>query len=165
MSFIFLYNEYSKNIHFPDGYPDIKSVLQTVRIQDFRYRHFMKGLTINMDTIGERIIFLREEREISQKALAIEIGITATTLSRYENGIYEPKAEIIRRLAVALDTTSDFLIGLCTDFHKPDELSPHTNLSAEEYRLIKNYRDLNESNRARIEERVLTLHELEGFRP
>lgn len=105
-----------------------KRVLQTlpasVQIQGFRYHHFMKGLIMYMDTIGERIIFLREEREISQKALAIEIGITATTLSRYENGIYEPKAEIIRRLAVALNTTSDFLIGLCTDFRKPDEVSP-----------------------------------------
>lgn len=91
-----------------------KRVLQTlpasVQIQGFRYHHFMKGLIMYMDTIGERIIFLREEREISQKALAIEIGITATTLSRYENGIYEPKAEIIRRLAVALNTTSDWLM-------------------------------------------------------
>lgn len=113
-----------------------------------------------MDTIGERIIFLREEREISQKALAIEIGITATTLSRYENDIYEPKAEIIRRLAVALDTTSDFLIGLCADFHKPDELSPYTNLSAKEHRLIKNYRELSECSRARVDERVTTLLEL-----
>lgn len=114
-----------------------------------------------MNSIGERIIFLREEREISQKALAIEIGITATTLSRYENDIYEPKAEIIRRLAVALDTTSDFLIGLCTDFHKPDESSPYTNLSATEHRLIKNYRILSECNRARIDERVITLLELD----
>ncbi len=142
-----------------------KRVLQTlpasVQIQGFRYHHFMKGLIMYMDTIGERIIFLREEREISQKALAIEIGITATTLSRYENGIYEPKAEIIRRLAVALDTTSDFLIGLCTDFRKPDEASPYTNLSAEEHRLIKYYRELSECHRARVDERVITLHELE----
>ena len=138
-----------------------KRVLQTlpasVQIQGFRYHHFMKGLIMYMDTIGERIIFLREEREISQKALAIEIGITATTLSRYENGIYEPKAEIIRRLAVALNTTSDF--------RKPDEVSPYTNLSAEEHRLIKFYRELSECHRARVDERVITLHELEENDP
>lgn len=114
-----------------------------------------------MNTIGERIIFLREERDISQKALAIELGITAATLSRYENNIYEPKAEILSRLAMALDTTSDFLIGLCTDFRKPDEQSPYTSLTAEEHKLIKYYRELNESHRIRVDERIITLYELE----
>ena len=64
-----------------------------------------------MNSIGERIVFLREERDMSQKHLAYTIGIAPTTLSRYENNLYEPKAEILNRLAKALDTTSDFLIG------------------------------------------------------
>ena len=65
----------------------------------------------------------------------------------------------------SLNTTSDFLIGLCTDFRKPDEVSPYTNLSAEEHRLIKFYRELSECHRARVDERVITLHELEENNP
>ena len=52
-----------------------------------------------MNSIGERIVFLREERDMSQKHLAYTIGIAPTTLSRYENNLYEPKAEILNRLA------------------------------------------------------------------
>ena len=72
-----------------------------------------------MNSIGERIVFLREERDMSQKHLAYTIGIAPTTLSRYENNLYEPKAEILNRLAKALDTTSDFLIGLTDIYEKP----------------------------------------------
>lgn len=114
-----------------------------------------------METIGERIIFLREERDISQKALALTIDITATTLSRYENNIYEPKAEIISRLVKALDTTADFLLGLQTDYRprSADALQP--GLTPQEHRMLRHYRELNVTNRARIDERILTLLSLE----
>ena len=113
-----------------------------------------------MNTIGERIVFLREELEISQKALAVSIQTTAATLSRYENNLYEPKGEKLVRLALALHTTSDFLLGLTSDYHQPtpskEELPA---LTAEEYRLIKLYRTLTPDNQIRVQERVLTLSE------
>lgn len=115
-----------------------------------------------MNTIGERIIFLREELEISQKALAVSIQTTAATLSRYENNLYEPKGETLVRLASALHTTSDFLLGLTADYHRPDpsgEAIPA--LTAEEYRLLKLYRTLSPDNQIRIQERILTLSEHE----
>ena len=54
-----------------------------------------------MNTIGERIVFLREESDMSQKELAYAIDIAPTSRSRYENNLYEPKAEILRLFAGA----------------------------------------------------------------
>ena len=64
-----------------------------------------------MKTIGERIVFLREKCDITQKALAKSINITEASLSRYENNLREPKAEVIAKLAVHLNATTDFLLG------------------------------------------------------
>jgi len=64
-----------------------------------------------MKTIGERISFLREQSNITQKTLAKDIGITEASLSRYENNLREPKGEVITKLATRLHTTTDFLLG------------------------------------------------------
>ena len=114
-----------------------------------------------METIGERIIFLREEREISQKALALTIDITATTLSRYENNIYAPKAEIICRLTKALNTNADFLLGLEVDYSPKSANSSQPGLTPQEHRMLRYYRELSAANKTRIDERILTLRSLE----
>ena len=64
-----------------------------------------------MKTIGEKLLILREERNLKQKELAELAGITEATLSRYENGKREPKGEIISRLAKILNVTTDYLLN------------------------------------------------------
>lgn len=110
-----------------------------------------------MKTLGERIVFLRDEYNISQKELAITVQITAATLSRYENNLSEPNAAILCRLANALHTTTDFLLGLC-DIYEPYVLKhkPHQ-LTAREYSLLKSFRRLSAENQIRVEERIETL--------
>ncbi len=116
-----------------------------------------------MNTIGERIVFLREEKGISQKDLANSILIPPTSLSRYENNIYEPKAEILHRLAEALDTSSDFLVGLTDHFQKPNYTSTTpVGLTGDEQRLISAYRKLNSENQIRISERIVTLLDIQS---
>ena len=110
-----------------------------------------------MKTLGERIVFLREEHNISQKELAITVQITAATLSRYENNLSEPNAAILCRLATALKTSTDFLLGLC------DACTPYTSaqkshqITAREYHLLKTFRALSPDDQIRIEERAETL--------
>lgn len=113
-----------------------------------------------MKTIGERIVFLREELEMSQKELAARIGIPPTSLSRYENNQYEPKAEILKRLALALQTSSDFLLGMTDDFKRFSESEP-VGLTAEEQRLITQYRKLSDENKIRLHERTLSLLDMQ----
>ena len=118
-----------------------------------------------MNSIGERIVFLREERDMSQKNLAYTIGIAPTSLSRYENNLYEPKAEILNRLASALDTTSDFLIGLTDIYEKPADAPKRiAGLTADEQHLLSRYRKLNDLNQERVKERVETLLDLQENR-
>ena len=113
-----------------------------------------------MTTIGERIVFLRDEREISQKELAAKLNITAATLSRYENNIYEPKVEILKDMCTILETTTDFLLGFTQSIEIPDT-SNRPLVTPFEYRMIKYYRKLNPTNQARIIERMETLYELQ----
>ena len=118
-----------------------------------------------MNSIGERIVFLREERDMSQKNLAYTIGIAPTSLSRYENNLYEPKAEILNRLASALDTTSDFLIGLTDIYEKPADAPKRiAGLTADEQHLLSCYRKLNDLNQERVKERAETLLDLQENR-
>jgi len=87
-----------------------------------------------METIGQRIKHLREKKELTQKQLADLVGITEASLSRYENDLREPKAEIVSRIAKALNTTTDFLLGL----HISEEYKKKYNISKQE---IKQYKD------------------------
>lgn len=64
-----------------------------------------------MASIGDRILNLRKELNLNQKELAEKVGITEASLSRYENNLREPKAEIIIRLSNALNCSTDYLLG------------------------------------------------------
>ena len=97
-----------------------------------------------MASIGDRIVNLRKELNLSQKELAEKVGITEASLSRYENDLREPKAEIITRLSNALNCSTDYLLGK-TDF-KGETTLPNDKL----YKDSIEYRNFKE-----IENRVL----------
>ena len=63
-----------------------------------------------MQSIGDRILSLRKELNLNQKELAKKVGITEASLSRYENNLREPKAEIIARISKALGCSTDYLL-------------------------------------------------------
>ena len=52
---------------------------------------------------------------IQQKELAERIGITEAAMSRYIAGTREPKPDVIANMAIALHTTSDYLLGIEND--------------------------------------------------
>lgn len=68
-----------------------------------------------METIAQRISRARRHLNINQKELAQKANITEASLSRYENGIREPKSAVITRLAEALEVSTDYLLGLSED--------------------------------------------------
>jgi transcriptional regulator with XRE-family HTH domain len=113
-----------------------------------------------MTSIGERIVFLREERNMSQKELAQKLNITAATLSRYENNIYEPKVVFLHEMCKVLNTTADFLLGLTDVYQRPSD-PEQIRLTTQERRLLNYYRLLTTNNKIRITERAQTLLELQ----
>ncbi len=68
-----------------------------------------------METIAQRISRARRHLNINQKELAQKANITEASLSRYENGIREPKSAVLTRLAEALEVSTDYLLGLSED--------------------------------------------------
>lgn len=107
-----------------------------------------------MKTIGERIIFLRENMDITQTALAKLIGISKMTLYKYEKDVCSPRAEIILNLAKALNTTADFLVGRTNDYMIKTENEGTESQKSKEIGLIKKLRQLSPENQIRIEERI-----------
>ncbi|WP_127849457.1 helix-turn-helix domain-containing protein [Lacticaseibacillus hulanensis] len=66
--------------------------------------------------IGETIKQLRKERHISADALAEKIGVSRSTMFRYEKGdIEKVPIEIVAKIAEALDVEPAVLMGLKAD--------------------------------------------------
>ena len=55
-------------------------------------------------TLGPRIRALRQERGLSVRQLAAEVGVSAATISQVERDINDPSLNTLRRIARALDT-------------------------------------------------------------
>lgn len=64
------------------------------------------------DTPGQRIVYLRKQRKITQKTLADAVGITSSTLSKYETGNCPFRTDLLIRFAMELCTTTDFILCL-----------------------------------------------------
>lgn len=70
------------------------------------------------EVFAARLKWLRQRKNISLAALAKEIGITAQSLSLYENAERVPNIEVLYKLAKDFNVSSDYLIGL-TDCKDP----------------------------------------------
>ena len=62
-------------------------------------------------TFKERLIDKRKERDISQSELARKAGLQPSAIAHFEAGRRKPSFANIRALAVALNTTADYLLG------------------------------------------------------
>lgn len=61
--------------------------------------------------IASRIKELRQEKNVSQAALAKEIGVSQKAIDYWERGVNEPKASYIVSLADYFNVTADYLLG------------------------------------------------------
>jgi transcriptional regulator with XRE-family HTH domain len=63
-----------------------------------------------MKTVGERIKNLRVQAGMTQANLAAKVGLTYVQIGRYEKRGAVPSADVLAKLASALNTTTDFLM-------------------------------------------------------
>jgi len=61
-------------------------------------------------SLPSRLIALRKERGLSQQAMAEAIGIHANSWKKYETGLAQPSLEVLRKIALALHVSTDFLL-------------------------------------------------------
>ena len=61
-------------------------------------------------TFPSRLISLRKERGLSQQAMAEAIGIHANSWKKYESGQAQPSLDVLKKIAMALHVSTDFLL-------------------------------------------------------
>lgn len=66
-------------------------------------------------TFPERLRAAREMRGLSQGGLATRSGLQASAISHFETGSRKPSFDNLRRLADALEVTTDYLLGRVTE--------------------------------------------------
>jgi transcriptional regulator with XRE-family HTH domain len=64
-----------------------------------------------MSDLGKRIQELRKQAGLSQTELANKIGVSYPQMSRYEVKGVQPPADVLKKLADALNTSVDYLIS------------------------------------------------------
>lgn len=64
---------------------------------------------------GERLKYLRNERELGQNNLAEKLQLSNASISYWETGKQIPSAEAVFKLAVFFSVSSDYLLGLTND--------------------------------------------------
>lgn len=72
--------------------------------------------------LAKKLIALRKEKNISQYEMAERLGIARSTYSGYESEGKQPDIQLLGRLALMLDTTADYLVGISSEPHPKDDV-------------------------------------------
>ncbi|MEJ2622958.1 MAG: helix-turn-helix transcriptional regulator [Candidatus Thiodiazotropha sp.] len=65
---------------------------------------------IKQMALAERLGQLRKERGLTQQGLADLAGVHLTQIQRYESGAAQPTLEVMKKLAIALSASTDWLL-------------------------------------------------------
>lgn len=72
--------------------------------------------------LNENIKQLRKAKGLSQEELAIRLNVVRQTLSKWEQGLSVPDAQMLIRIAEALDTSVSALLGDSTETEEQTEV-------------------------------------------
>ena len=97
-----------------------------------------------------RIRELREEKGLSQSALANEINTSQRNIGRWENGENEPTYSQLVKLSDFFECSIDYLIGREDDFGNVVLNNSTQNLTFEEQNLINYYRLLSDTEKKKL---------------
>ncbi len=64
-----------------------------------------------MSAFSDRISNLMSKQKITQKQLAEKASVTESAMSYYVKGDRTPRSDVLSRIAKALGTTTDYLLG------------------------------------------------------
>ena len=95
-------------------------------------------------TTGERIRQLRIEHQMTQEELGAKVGVQKAAIYKYENGlVVNLKRSILEKLALVLDTTPTYLMGM------EDAEPAHASLTPAQTALLDNFNQLNEEGQTK----------------
>ena len=94
--------------------------------------------------LGERIRTLRTAHQLTQVQLAHKLGVSKQTVSNWENDNVPPSIDMLRKIAVILSCSSDYLLELDTTRTIMDITSLTVEQTAHIQQLIDDFRNLNQ---------------------
>ena len=104
-------------------------------------------------TTGERIRQLRIEHQMTQEELGAKVGVQKAAIYKYENGlVVNLKRSILEKLALVLDTTPTYLMGM------EDAEPAQASLTKAQTSLLSVFDKLNEEGQAKVIEYAEHLH-------
>lgn len=65
---------------------------------------------IHIMSIQKRLIDLRREKQLTQQEMADRVGLHVNQIRRYEAGATQPSLDALKRIAVAMSVTIDWLV-------------------------------------------------------
>lgn len=74
-----------------------------------------------MVTLAKRMRDLREDHDLSQKEIARLLNVDQARVSEWERGQYEPRLEVLFKLADYYEVSLDYLCGLSDDPRRPGD--------------------------------------------
>ena len=116
--------------------------------------------------VGKRIIEAREHCGLNRKELASKIGVSPSTVTRYEKGEFgRVKLAIIEAIANATDTNPVWIMGKSDTVHIIHDSLRNTyrSLSPDESELLEKYGMLNSVGRAKAREYLSDLSDNEKY--
>lgn len=75
--------------------------------------------------LGKRVSEMLKKKGITLRELAETIGVTEGSMARYIKGDRVPKAPVVENIAMALDTTALYLVGLENESKHDDKMTRH----------------------------------------
>lgn len=80
---------------------------------------------------------LREEKDLTQLELGLEVGVTASAIQQYEAGTSDPSVKVLIALAEYFNVSLDYMMDLSSIREKPDT---EENLIADRLKYVSNKR-------------------------
>lgn len=118
--------------------------------------------------VGERIRLRRKETGMSADQLADIIGVSRSTIFRYENGAIEKMpTSVLEPIAKALNTTPEYLIGWADIARITQDSNGDTVIDPiykkDERKLLREFQKLNDLGRTKAIERITEIAEISRY--
>jgi len=81
-----------------------------------------------MSEFNKRLVRLREKNKMKREDLAKLLGVSYSTVAKYEQGVREPDIETIKKISEIFDVTESFLLGSTNKEKEFDPIAEHNHL-------------------------------------
>ncbi|MEN2765795.1 helix-turn-helix domain-containing protein [Ornithinibacillus xuwenensis] len=96
---------------------------------------------------SSRLTSLRKNRGLSRDDLAEKLGVSYSTISKYESGSREPDFGTLQKISDIFDVTTDYLIGKSNNTNTSDNNNNPN-------RAFHNFEEISEQEKEYLEEQL-----------